>query len=173
MEDRSNQLPRISVVCFTNDPPARVAAALAIVAPIAHEIIVAVDDRVDARTLGPLHAVADRHIRAEFVHPLEANLAWLHDQAKGDWVLRVDGDDVVSEALVRRLSTPGWDAGITHAYVSYRWLWDQPDQMLAQPPWWPDPALRLARSERRRQGPGDGVPQLADDPARQRPALPR
>jgi polysaccharide pyruvyl transferase WcaK-like protein len=134
------------VVCFTNDPPARVAASLAVLRDVAAEIVVAVDDRVDPGDLAPLHAVADRVVRAEFAPPLEANLAWLHAQATADWVLRVDGDDVVSAALVERLATPGWDHGITHAYVSYRWLWGGPDQVLAQPPWWPDPALRLIRN---------------------------
>lgn len=138
--------PSLSVVCFTNDPPHRVAAALGVLRELAAEIVVAVDASVDPDTLAPLDAVADRVVRAEFVAPLEANLAWLHDQARGDWVLRVDGDDVASQALVDRLAEPGWDRGVTHAYVSYRWLWDGPDRMLAQPPWWPDPALRLIRN---------------------------
>lgn len=131
---------------FTNGPTPLVAAALRHVRPIAHEIIVAVDQRVPVEHLGPLQNVADRVIRAEFVYPLEANLQWLHRQATGDWVLRLDGDDLVSEALLRRLATPGWDQGITHAYVQYRWLWGSPDRMLDQAPWWPDPALRLIRN---------------------------
>ena len=139
-------LPRLSVVMFTNGPTPLVAASLQQVRRVAHEIIVAVDDRVPVDQLGPLQAVADRVIRAEFVYPLEANLHWLHQQATGDWVLRLDGDDLVSEALLRRLATPGWDQGITHAYLQYRWLWGGPDRMLDQAPWWPDPALRLIRT---------------------------
>lgn len=131
---------------FTNGPTPLVAAGLRHVRPIAHEIVVAVDDRVPVDELGPLQAVADRVVRAEFVYPLEANLHWLHQQATGDWVLRLDGDDLVSEALLRRLATPGWDRGITHAYLQYRWLWGGPDRMLDQAPWWPDPALRLIRN---------------------------
>jgi hypothetical protein len=131
---------------FTNGPTPLVAASLREVRPVAHEIIVAVDDRVPVDQLGPLQAVADRVVRAEFVYPLEANLQWLHQQATGDWVLRLDGDDLVSEALLRRLSTPGWDEGITHAYLQYRWLWGGPDRMLDQAPWWPDPVLRLIRT---------------------------
>jgi len=131
---------------FTNGPTPLVAASLKHVRRVAHEIVVAVDDRVPVAELGPLQAVADRVIRAEFVYPLEANLRWLHQQASGDWVLRLDGDDLVSEALLRRLATPGWDEGITHAYLQYRWLWGWPDRMLDQGPWWPDPALRLIRT---------------------------
>lgn len=131
---------------FTNGPTPLVAASLKHVRRIAHEIIVAVDDRVPVTELGPLQAVADRVIRAEFVYPLEANLHWLHQQATGDWVLRLDGDDLVSEALLRRLATPGWDEGITHAHLQYRWLWGGPDRVLDQGPWWPDPTLRLIRT---------------------------
>ena len=139
-------LPRLSVVMFTNEPVQMVAASLARVRSIAHEIVVAVDERVPAHDLGGLQAVADRVVRAEFVPPLEANLAWLHTLATGDWVLRLDGDDLVSDALVRKLATPGWDEGITHAYVQYRWLWGEDCQILDQAPWWPDPALRLIRN---------------------------
>lgn len=131
---------------FTNGPTALVAASLRHVRPAAHEIVVAVDDRVPVDQLGPLQEVADRVVRAEFTYPLEANLRWLHQQATGDWVLRLDGDDLVSDALVRKLSTPGWDVGITHAYVQYRWLWGGEDRMIDQAPWWPDPALRLIRN---------------------------
>src|SRR6478609_5380381 len=131
---------------FTNGPTALVAASLRHVRSVAHEIVVAVDDRVPVDQLGPLQAVADRVVRAEFAYPLEANLHWLHQQATGDWVLRLDSDDLVSEALLRRLATPGWDDGITHAYLQYRWLWGGPDRMLDQGPWWPDPALRLIRT---------------------------
>ncbi|MEZ5137888.1 MAG: hypothetical protein R2711_03705 [Acidimicrobiales bacterium] len=84
---------------------------------------------------------------AEFQPPLEANLAWLHAQARGDWALRLDSDDVVSEDLLRRLATPGWDEGITHAYLQYRWVVDEGRAMLDQPPWYPDPVLRLFRNE--------------------------
>lgn len=131
---------------FTKDPPALVGASLRQVRPVAHEIVVAVDHRVPVEELGPIQAVADRVVRAEFLPTLEANLHWLHQQATGDWVLRLDGDDLVSDALVRRLGTPGWDQGITHAYIQYRWLWGAQDQMLDQAPWWPDPALRLIRN---------------------------
>lgn len=136
-------LPRLSVVTFTNGPVPLIAASLRRLRHVAHEIVVAVDERVDPDTLGPLLAVADRVVRAEFVYPLEANLGWLHNLATGDWVLRLDGDDVASNELCRYLATPGWNEGITHAYLQYRWVWHGPGRMLDQAPWWPDPVLRL------------------------------
>src|SRR3954471_23650286 len=137
--------PRLSVVTFTNGPAPLVAASLRRIRRVAHEIVVAVDERTDPDTLGPVRGVADRVLRAEFAYPLEANLGWLHDQATGDWVLRIDGDEVPSDALIRLLDTPGWDEGITHAYLQYRWIYGSPDRMLDQAPWRPDPVLRLIR----------------------------
>ncbi|MCB1038450.1 MAG: polysaccharide pyruvyl transferase family protein, partial [Acidimicrobiales bacterium] len=140
-------LPRLSVVTFTDGPVRLVAAALAEVRPIAHEIVVAVDAKVPVEELGALQGVADRVVRSEFEPPLEANLAWLHSLATGDWVLRLDSDDVVSEQLCHRLSTPGWDAGLTHVYLQYRWLVGDGSSAIAAAPWWPDPVLRLVRNE--------------------------
>jgi polysaccharide pyruvyl transferase WcaK-like protein len=140
-------LPRLSVVMFTGGAAGVVARTLERVRPVAHEIVVAVDERVPLDHLGPLERVADQVVRAEFVYPLEANLRWLHGLATGDWVLRLDSDDVVSDGLLALLGTPGWDLGITHAYLQYRWLWGSPDQVLDQAPWWPDPVLRLIRNQ--------------------------
>lgn len=124
-----------------------VARALERVRPVADEIVVAVDATADVEGLGAVEAVADRVVRAEFAYPLEANLQWLHSLATADWILRLDSDDVVSDELLDLLRTPGWDAGITHAHLQYRWLWGAPDQVLDQAPWWPDPALRLIRNQ--------------------------
>ncbi|MCU1353065.1 MAG: hypothetical protein JWM05_2274, partial [Acidimicrobiales bacterium] len=137
---------QLSVCTFTADPPAQVAAALALLRPVADEIVVAVDSRVDVGALGPLHAVADRVVRAEWQAPLEANLAWLHGLCTGRWVLRLDGDEIPSAALVALLGTGGWDVDVTHLYVPRRWLWGDPTTILDQAPWWPDPQLRLIRN---------------------------
>lgn len=132
---------------FTDGPIGLVARSLERVRSVAAEIVVAVDESVSVEHLGALERVADRVVRAEFTYPLEANLQWLHGLATGDWVLRLDSDDVVSDELLALLATPGWDAGITHAFLQYRWLWGAPDQVLDQAPWWPDPVLRLIRNQ--------------------------
>jgi len=124
-----------------------VAAALSKVRGVADEIVVAVDSRVDPDLLGPLQAVADNVVRAEFEPPLEANLAWLHSLGTGEWILRLDSDDIVSDQLCRRLSRPGWDRGLTHIYLQYRWLVGDGSEMISEAPWWPDPALRLMRND--------------------------
>ena len=138
--------PSLSVCTFTNDPPRLVAAALQRVRPIAAEIIVAVDDRVPVEELWPLKDVADRVIRAEFEAPLERSLRWLHEQCGGDWILRLDGDQVVSQALVDELAGDEWHRDITHALIQTDWVWADGTSVLDQHPWSPDPGLRLTRN---------------------------
>lgn len=138
--------PSISVCTFTNDPPRLVAAALQRVRPIAAEIVVAVDDRVPEDELWPLDAIADRVIRAEFEAPVERTLRWLHDQCRSDWILRLDGDQVVSQALIDELEGDEWHHGITHALIQTDWVWADGTSVLDQHPWSPDPGLRLTRN---------------------------
>lgn len=157
-----SQPPRLSVVVFTNGPVRLVAAALAPLRSVAHEVIVAADAGLAVEDLGALQAVADRVVRAEFEAPLEANLAWLHSLATGEWVLRLDSDDLVGDALLTKLATPGWDRGITHAYLQYRWVVDDGRSMLAQGPWWPDPVLRLVRNDPGLVRFGHGTHELPD-----------
>ncbi len=139
-------LPRLSVVCITNGPTPMAAVALARVRALADEIVVAVDARVPPSELAPLDAVADRVVRAEYAEPFEANLAFLDSLATGDWILQLDDDDVVSDALLERLGTPGWDDGITHARLRYRWCWPASDHVLDESPWHQNRVLRLFRS---------------------------
>src|SRR5580693_586792 len=87
---------------MTADPASRVAAILEPLRPYAEEIVIAADARVEEATLAQYAAVADRLFRIEFRFP-ERHMAWLHAQCRGDWILRLDGDEVPSEAFVRRL----------------------------------------------------------------------
>src|SRR5262245_60147555 len=52
--------PGLSVCCLSGGPPERLAAILRLLRPVADEIVVGVDDRVDLRALGPVQALADR-----------------------------------------------------------------------------------------------------------------
>jgi polysaccharide pyruvyl transferase WcaK-like protein len=137
--------PSLSVCTFTSNAPEMVALALAPWRRIADEIVVAVDDRVARDRLDVLFSVADRVIRSPYVAPLEANLQWLHAECRSDWVMRVDGDEVPSAALIERLEAGGWDEGVTHVNVPRRWLWTGADHVLDHSPWWPDFQLRLVR----------------------------
>jgi len=136
----------LSVCCLTNDPGPRVAATLELLRPVADEIVVAADDRADERTLAAYTAVADRveQVRFEF---LERHLAWLHEQCSGDWVLRIDGDEVPSPALVRALPELIAAEDARQYWIPRRWLHPDEGHWIDAHPWWPDFQLRLVRRE--------------------------
>ena len=67
---------------MTVDPPARVAALLGRLRPVADEVVVAVDDRLDPDSLDPVRAVADRVLPFTFRPPVDRPRAWLAAQAK-------------------------------------------------------------------------------------------
>jgi len=140
-------VPTLSVCVFANQTPAKLAAVVAPLRPVAHEIIVALDDRVEEPNLTPLEEVASRVLVAPFTWPLEANLEWLYGRCTGDWILRLDGDEVVSQDLLNMLAGDTWHRDVTHCYVPRRWLSDNGTSWLKENPWWPDTQLRLIKNE--------------------------
>ncbi len=130
-------------VCCLSGVPRRLVAVLALLRPVADEIVVAVDDRVDPGLLGPAAALTDRLVRVPYVEPVERSLEWLHEQTTGDWVFRIDDDEVPSRALLDVLAAP--PADVTHCFVPRRWLWH--DGYLDVFPWRPDWQLRLTRRD--------------------------
>jgi hypothetical protein len=149
-------------VCCLSGVPRRLAAVLPLLRPVADEIVVAFDDRVDPAELGPVVELVDRAFTIPYAEPFERSLQWLHEQTTGDWVLRVDDDEVPSQALLDVLAAP--PADVTHCFVPRRWLWR--DGWLDAFPWRPDWQLRLARREAL-QFPGIvHIPVRADGPAR-------
>ena len=131
---------------LTRDPGARVAAALELLRPVAHEIVVAADSRAGEDRLGAYQSVADRVLRLE-VDYLESHHGWLHAQCSGDWILRLDGDEVVSPALVDALPDLIADRRVLQYLLPRRWLFPDARSWLAEPPWRPDYQLRLVRND--------------------------
>jgi hypothetical protein len=102
---------------------------------LADEIVVAYDARVDPATLGPVAEQADRLVRFEFGEYVEQALAWLHSLCSGDWILRLDGDDVVSPGLLRLLAGLDAEREVEQFWFGYRWLYPDAEHWLAEPPW--------------------------------------
>ena len=96
------RLMSLSVCLIASAPAARVAALLEPVRELADEIVIAADSRGDAATLAGYAALADRCFRLEYRF-YERHLGWLHEQCSGDWILRLDDDEVLSAAFVARL----------------------------------------------------------------------
>ena len=111
------------------------------------EVVIGLDDRLD-RALNPAYGVvADRLLRFPYRDPPERSQPWLHTQCRGDWVLRLDGDEVASPGLASAVEEVIRGRAETHAWVRRRWLWPTADRYLAAWPWQPDYQLRLLRRD--------------------------
>ena len=139
--------PTLSVCCMTADPPAQVAESLAALRPVADEVVVAVDSRVEVRALAAYDDVADRVVRFEFRPPVDRPRAWLAAQCSGDWLLSIDGDEVPSAALVDALPHLVAATDVQQCWLPRRWLWPDAATWLAEAPWWPDFQVRLLRND--------------------------
>lgn len=138
--------PTLSVCCLTGEPGPRVVACLGMLRQVADEIVVAADSRVDGQRLGEYATVADRVYRIEVDHS-ERHLGWLHAQCSGDWILRVDGDELVAPELVERLPELLADRRVFQYLLPRRWLYPDAEHWLAELPWWPDYQVRLVRND--------------------------
>jgi hypothetical protein len=137
-----SELGVLSVCCLSGGPPSRLAALLALLRPVADELVVAVDERVDLARLGRVAELADVLVTYPFADPVERPFAWLHSLCGGEWIFRIDDDEVPSRALLEALRTP--DEQLTHLWVPRRWLWDE-HTWLTDDPWVSDWQLRLVR----------------------------
>lgn len=133
----------LSVCTLSGGDPLRLAALLATFREVADELVVGVDERVDAGRLGRVAELADTLVRYPFAPPVERPFGWLHGLCRGDWVFRVDDDEAPSRALLELLAAP--PAELTHVFVPRRWLWR--DGYLDGDPWAPDWQLRLYRRD--------------------------
>lgn len=133
----------LSICCLTNAPSERLASILEQLRPVAGEIVVGADSSVGAERHKEYESIADVVLPVDFAFA-ERHLGWLAEQCSGEWILRVDDDEVPSRGLVERL--PWLTAQQVEQYwVPRRWLYPTPDSWLDELPWWPDHHNRLVR----------------------------
>jgi hypothetical protein len=136
----------LTVLCPTRDPGPRVRALLEPLRGIADEIIVAADSTAPEEHLGHYAAVADRVLRFER-GPRHSALAWLHAQCRGDWILLLAGDEVISSELLDALPELLDRRDAQQVSFTLRWLWPTSDRWLVGAPWYPAFQTRLMRND--------------------------
>jgi hypothetical protein len=136
----------LSICLMTADPAPRIAAIVEPLKPLADEVIIAADSRVDEQTLAGYGALADRLFIVEF-QGIERHLAWLFAQCDGDWILRLDGDEVPSQAFVRRLPQMLESRGVQQFWVANAWMFPNARSFLGGTPWSGHFANRLVRND--------------------------
>jgi predicted O-methyltransferase YrrM len=116
-------------------------------AEFADEIVVGVDTSSTDSTEDICAKYADRLFRLEPIGTSERALAWLNDQCSGDWILRLDDDELPSAAFVDALPLLMRDRNYTHYWLPRRWvIGDERSRWIAENPWWPDWQLRFFRN---------------------------
>ena len=143
----------LTVCCFTQDPGARVHALLSLFRPVADEIVVAADSRVGESELAAYCAVADRLLR--FRHDgTQRHHGWIRAQCSGDWILRIDGDEVPSAALLEQLPALTSRPDVLQYWLPTCWLYPDRKHWLDELPWWPDYHNRLMLNSAVQRFPG-------------------
>lgn len=142
--------PTISVLCPTIHPGPLVAAILQPLRGVVDEIIIAADSRASESDLAAYAAAADRLIRFEHLG-FDEQWPWLTEQAGGDWILILDGDELVSDALIAALPALTADRRVAQHSLPIHWPWQSAERRLADDPWATDRRLRLLRNDGRLQ----------------------
>lgn len=128
--------------------PARVAAMLAPLRVLGPEVVLAIDDRLQESFDGDFRRLGDHVVRVPYLGAVSRAFGWLLSQCTGEWVLRLDDDEVPGAGLAAELERCiGGDPPITHAWLPRRWLYPDATSVLAQWPWRPDYQMRLLRND--------------------------
>lgn len=136
----------LSVCCLTNSPGPFLKAALAPVREIADEVVIALGGAVSDEDLSCYQEIADRLYSIEFKF-VERHLAWLHAQCRGDWILRLDGDEIPSPEMISEILAAKDDRLLNCVLFARRNLFPTIESYIFQEPWYPDFQVRLVRND--------------------------
>lgn len=149
------RLPPVSLsICCVTANPSRAAAVLSTFRGVADEIVVAVDVAGGERDLTSLEVVADSLFEIELGTFLESAMTWLHERCSGDWILRIDDDEVPSASLLERLPELVRARDVVQYWLARRWVYPDAAHWLEDWPWFPDFQGRLVRNDARLWFPG-------------------
>jgi hypothetical protein len=125
---------------------ASIRAILALVRPIADEIVLGVDARRAELVLSGCGDLVDRCYLYDYTGTVERHLAWLHHRCTADWILRLDDDEWPSSALLAALPELVADRRRTLALLPRRHLFPTRERYIVSHPWFPDYQPRLVRN---------------------------
>jgi hypothetical protein len=138
--------PRLSLGAATNADPGAALAFLHAWRPHADELVVAVDERAHPDTAEACRAVADQlHVVPAVAH-VERYLGWMLSRCSGEWILRMDDDELPSAALIAALPDLVASRSHTHFWLPRRWVHPVPGRFLAEGTWLRDLQVRLLRN---------------------------
>ena len=138
--------PTLSFCITTRGPADRARALLELVRPRVDEIVLAVDRKGGEETLEACADLADRRIVYELERSPVWLVGWILHQCRGDWILRLDDDEVPSAELLDALPELIADRYPTVIQLDRRWLFETPDRYITTFPWSLEHQPRLLRN---------------------------
>jgi hypothetical protein len=136
----------LSVCMVASREGASVRAILELLRPVAGEIVLGVDARRAEPVLSACADLVDRPYLLDFTGTAERHTAWLHHHCRGDWILRLDDDELPGAALLEQLPELARDRRHTLQLLPRRNLFPTRERYLASHPWHPDYQPRLVRN---------------------------
>jgi hypothetical protein len=135
----------ISLCVMTAGPPERVRALLEACREGIDEIVLVGDASGGLATLDACADLTDTRFSVD-CSSVEVALGWMLLQCRGDWILRLDDDEVPSPRLLEELRELAADPFPTNAAIRRRWLHPDRGNYLVTPPWRPDFQVRFVRN---------------------------
>jgi hypothetical protein len=136
----------LSVCMVASRDGASVRAILAMLRPVADEIVLGVDSRRAEPVLSACADLVDRPYVLDFTGTAESHIAWLHLRCRGEWILRLDDDELPGAALLERLPELVRDRRHALQLLPRRNLFPTRERFIASHPWFPDYQPRLVRN---------------------------
>ena len=119
---------------------------LTLLRPVVDEVVLGVDSRASDRILGACGDLVDRAYAYRFETTVEQYVASLHHRCSGDWIFRIDDDEVPSAALLEQLPEIAKDRRHSLVLLPMRHLFPTRDRFITSHPWHPDYHARIARN---------------------------
>jgi hypothetical protein len=137
--------PSLSLCVMTPGPPERVRALLECCRGHVDEVVLLVDAAGDRETLDACADLADRRYVVDCSEVVIA-LGWMLHRCRGDWILRLDDDEVPSAGLLAALPALVRERFATNIALRRRWLYPDRRTFVTTRPWLPDFQVRLVRN---------------------------
>jgi hypothetical protein len=137
----------VSFAITASGPAGRVRALLERVRPHVDEIVLMVDRSGDTGALEACADLADQRLTFELRDSPARLIGWIQHQCAGDWILRIDDDEVPSDALLAGLPALVDDPYALVFHLRRHWVYPTPDRYIVSRPWSVDyQAGRLVRN---------------------------
>ena len=136
----------LSFAITTRGPAPRVRALLEHVRPHVDEIVLAADVAGDPAVLDACADLADRRLRFELRDSPARLIGWIQNQCSGEWILRLDDDELPGAELLAALPELMSDPFPLQYSLRRHWTWPAADRRIADAPWSLDYQTRLLRN---------------------------